>query len=245
MERTIEIDIWALVSACWKRIWMIVACAVIAGAVAFCYTLFFVTPMYEASATFYVNNSTTDGDTSISSSDLSTAQRLVLTYVNIIKSETVLDKVIAEGKLDMTTAQLRRLMEAKSVDETEMFRVSISHADPNTAANIANAIAAVAPTEIQNIMIGSATKVIDYAKVPQEPSSPSKTRNTILGGMIGFLLAVAVVLAQQLLDRRIKTEEDLTRIANVPVLGVIPHFQSELKPAYPSFGNDKKKKAAR
>jgi len=70
MERTVEIDIWALVSACWRRIWMIVACAVIAGAVALCYTLFFVTPMYEASATFYVNNSTTDGDTSISSSDL-------------------------------------------------------------------------------------------------------------------------------------------------------------------------------
>jgi len=245
MERTVEIDIWALVSACWRRIWMIVACAVIAGAVALCYTLFFVTPMYEASATFYVNNSTTDGDTSISSSDLSTAQRLVLTYVNIIKSETVLDKVIAEGKLDMTTAQLRGLMDAKSVDETEMFRVSISHADPNTAANIANAIAAVAPTEIQNIMIGSATKVIDYAKVPQAPSSPSMTRNTILGGMIGFLLAVAVVVAQQLLDRRIKTEEDLTRIANVPVLGVIPDFHSELKPAYPSFGPDKKKKAAR
>jgi len=157
----------------------------------------------------------------------------------------VLDKVIAEGKLDMTTAQLRGLMDAKSVDETEMFRVSISHADPNTAANIANAIAAVAPTEIQNIMIGSATKVIDYAKVPQAPSSPSMTRNTILGGMIGFLLAVAVVVAQQLLDRRIKTEEDLTRIANVPVLGVIPDFHSELKPAYPSFGPDKKKKAAR
>lgn len=245
MEHTVEIDIWALVSACWRRIWMIVACAVIAGAVALCYTLFFVTPMYEASATFYVNNSTTDGDTSISSSDLSTAQRLVLTYVNIIKSETVLDKVIAEGKLDMTTAQLRGLMEAKSVDETEMFRVSISHADPNTAANIANAIAAVAPTEIQNIMIGSATKVIDYAKVPKAPSSPSITKNTILGGLIGFVLAVAVVVAQQLLDRRIKTEEDLARIANVPVLGVIPHFHSELKPAYPSFGTDKKKKAAR
>ncbi len=245
MERTVEIDIWALLSACWKRVWLIVACAVIAGAVALCYTIFFVTPMYEASATFYVNNSTTDGDTSISSSDLSTAQRLVLTYVNIIKSDTVLDKVIAEGKLDMTTSQLRALMDAKSVDETEMFRVSISHADPTMAANIANAIAAVAPTEIQNIMIGSATKVIDYAKVPQNPSSPSVARNTILGGLIGFVLAVAVVVAQQLLDKRIKTEEDLARIANVPVLGVIPDFYSELKPGYPSFGTDKKKKATR
>ena len=64
-------------------------------------------------------------------------------------------------------------------------------------------------------------------------------------GTKGVVLAVAVVVAQQLLDRRIKTEEDLARIANVPVLGVIPHFHSELKPAYPSFGTDKKKKAAR
>lgn len=245
MERNVEIDIWALITACWRRIWMIAICAVIAGAVALCYTLFFVTPMYEASATFYVNNSSTGANTSISSSDLSTAQRLVATYVNIIKSDSVLDKVIEEGKLDLTATQLRKLMDAESVEETEMFRVSISHADPNMAANIANAVAAVAPTEIQNIMIGSATKVIDYAKVPQKPVSPSVPKNTILGGMIGFVLAVAVVVAQQLLDRRIKTEEDLTRIASVPVLGVIPDFHSELKPAYPSFGTNKKKKAVR
>lgn len=245
MERTVEIDIWSLISACWRRVWLIVACAVIAGAVALCYTLFFVTPLYEASATFYVNNSSTGANTSISSSDLSTAQRLVATYVNIIKSDTVLDKVIEEGKLDLTAPQLRKLMDAESVEETEMFKVFISHPDPNMAAQIANAIAAVAPTEIQNIMIGSATKVIDYAKVPQEPYSPSTIKNTVLGGLVGFVLAVAVVVAQQLLDRRIKTEEDLTRIANMPVLGVIPDFHAELKASYPSFGSDKKKKATR
>ncbi len=244
MEKTVEIDLWALVMACLRRAWMILLCAVVAGAIAFSYTKLLVTPVYKASATFYVNNSTSDGKNTISSSDLSTAQRLVATYVNIIKSDTVLEKVIQQGNLNLKTAELRSLMQASSVDETELFSVSVTHPDPAMAAKIANAVAAVAPTEIQNIMIGSSTKVIDYAKVPTSPSAPSATRNAILGAAIGAFLAIAIVVVQQLLDRRIKNEDDLAHLANVPVLGVIPDFDTELKPSYVSFG-DKKRKAAR
>lgn len=234
MEQVKEIDLRELLLACLHKIWLIILCAVIVGAAAFAYTKYCITPLYRAEVSFYVNNSSVQVESSnkISSADLATAQRLVLTYVNIIKSDTVLEKVIAEAGLPLTAGQLRGIMSAGSIDETELFKVQISHADPEQAAQIANAIAAVAPAEISNILVGSATKVLDHAKVPTAPYTPNRSRNTAIGILAGAVLAAAAIVIQTLLDVRIKSEEDLARLCSAPVLGSIPDFATPAAEPY-------------
>ena len=229
MNQTIEINLKEILKACWRKLWIIVLCAVFVGSAVYTYTACCVTPMYKAKVTFYVNNSNYQGgnNNSISSSDLATAQRLVLTYVNIIKSDTVLEKVAQEADLDYTASQLRSMMTAESVGETEIFQMQIFHADPNMAALIANAIAAVAPNEISNILVGSSTKVVDYAKVPTAPYSPDRMRNALLGAIIGAVLVIIAIVVQVFVDVRIKSEDDLRRICDAPVLGVIPDFEED------------------
>lgn len=241
MNQTIEINLKEILRACWRKLWIIVLCAVFVGSVVYTYTVCCVTPMYKAKVTFYVNNTNyqSGNNHSISSSDLATAQRLVLTYVNIIKSDTVLEKVAQEAKLDYTAAQLRSMMTAESVGETEIFQMQISHADPNMAALIANAIAAVAPDEISNILVGSSTKVVDYAKVPTAPYSPDSVRNSLLGAIIGAVLVIIAIVVQVFLDGRIKSEDDLRRICDAPVLGVIPDFEEDTENR--TFSKRKKK----
>lgn len=242
MEQMKILDLRELLYACLRKAWLIVLCLVIVGAAAFVYTAYCITPLYRAEVSFYVNNSSfqANPNQSISSSDLATSQRLVLTYVNIIKSDTVLEKVAAESGLNLTASQLRGIMSAKSVDDTELFKVQISHPDPQLAAQIANAIAEVAPVEISNILMGSATKVIDYAKVPASPYTPNRFRNTAVGALAGAVLAVAIILIQTLMDVRIKGEEDLARFSPVPVLGVIPDFSVDAEEAYVSKRKPKK-----
>lgn len=243
MEKVVEIDLKELVGACLRKIWLILICTVVAATVVYIYTALFVTPMYRTEATFYVNNSLTAAETGkISSSDLATAQRLVLTCTNIIKSDTVLEKVAERADLDLTAAALRGMISASDIDETEMFRVQVQHKDPIQAAKIANTIADVAPQEISNIIVGSTTKVIDRAKIPASPYSPNRTTNTILGALAGLVLSVAVVVVTELLDVRIKSEDDLTDICDIPVLGVIPEFADDSKSG---FSAGKKEKGGR
>ena len=235
MEKIVEVDLKKLLQACLQKLWLILLCAVVGGVAAYLYTAFFITPQYRASASFYVNNAQQSSESQkISSSDLATSQRLVLTYVNIIKSDTVLEKVIAEADLKMTPGQIRGMMTAQSIDETEMFRVQISHSDPYMATRVANAIAAVAPSEIANILSGSTTKVVDRAKVPTSPYTPNRARNAALGVIVGIVAAAAYVVVLTLMDVRIKSEEDLTAISSLPVLGVIPEFEEEGKVTYAS-----------
>jgi len=233
MNRIVEVDLREILRVCLRKAWLIILSAVVFAVAVYMYTAFFVTPLYITGASFYVNNSLQSGESQkISSSDLATSQRLVLTYVNIIKSDTVLEKVIKDADLDMTPNQLRSIMTAESIDDTEMFKVQISHRDPQLATRIANAIAAVAPNEISNIMVGSTTKVVDRAKVPTAPYTPNRTQNAFLGALVGAALAVVFVVVRTLMDVRIKSEEDLTAISTIPVLGSIPEFEQETKNTY-------------
>ena len=123
----------------------------------------------------------------ISAANLATSQQLVNTYVNIIRSDTVLEKVVKNAKLDYSAAEIRGMMTTAQVDETELFSVYISHPDPEMAAKIANAVATVAPGEIEEFVEGSSTKIIDHAKVPTSRYTPSYRKNTLLGCAAGLL----------------------------------------------------------
>ena len=229
MTETKELDMREVTRMVCKKAWVVVLCAVLVGILVFTYTFCFVTAMYEANIMIYVNNGTEDNNGSINSVDLAVALRLVTTYVNILKSDTVLEKVVEDANVDLTPRQVRSMMTAEPVEETEMFRVMITAPDPQMAANIANSIADVAPAEIAAIIDGSAAKIIDYAKVPTSRHTPSYTMNTLIGVLVGALAAIAGIIVRDLLDTHVKGKDDLAKICPIPVIGLIPEISEEVK----------------
>lgn len=237
MERTFEINVKDIFRAALRRIWMVIFCVAVGAVLLYVYSSNFITPKYKATVSIYVNNNTnTSAVSGITSSDLSTSQKLVKTYVNMIKSDTVLEKVAETAGLNITAAQIRNMLTAESVENTEMFNVEITNADPLKAMTIANAVAQVAPAEIANFVEGSSTKIIDYARLPKSPVSPDNLRIAILGACAGFLVAMIIVVVQVMVDIRIKGEEDLKRISPAPVLGVIPDFTESDHGGYSKYG---------
>ena len=221
----VKIDLGKFLLTYLHKWWLIVLCALLVGGGALLYTMKMVTPLYQASITIYVNNVRSGERIDyISGSNLQASQQLVNTYSNIIRSNTVLSKVAEEAGVRYTPSTMRSLLSTKQVGETEMFNVYITHPDPEEAAHLANAVANVAPVEIENFVEGSSAKVIDYAKVPTSCCSPSYSRSAIFGAGVGGVLAVIYLTLRCLLDVRIKEEDDLTAMFDLPVLGQIPNF---------------------
>jgi len=236
MEKTREINLQEIFYALLNRLWLIVLCACIAGAAVYGYTANFITPLYRASVTIYVNNYSTDSVGIITSSDLATSQKLVDTYVTILQERSVLEKV-SEKVLETTgkavsPGAILGMMNASAKNETEVFAVHISHADPDMAKCIADAIADVGPKFIEKIVEGSSTRIVSSAVRPSAPYTPNRMQNTVYGAMIGAVAAIAFVVLRVLMDVRIKGEEDLAQVSDAPVLGVIPHFETEEKDGY-------------
>lgn len=225
-----EINLTVLVRAVLRRIWIVVLAACLMAAGFYAYTKSFVTPMYRTYVSFCVNNGSTNQ--SVTASDLATSQRLVLTYVEGLRSNTVLEAVSKELDGKVSAGAIAGMMSADAGSETEIFRVYVSHKDPVMAAKVANAIAEVAPSQIAKFIKGSSAEIVDWAKLPTAPYSPNASKSAITGGLLGAVLAAAVLCLIEILDVRIKGEEDLAMISNAPVLGVIPDLTTDTTKSY-------------
>ena len=204
-QEELEIDILELAQALWKKAWAILLAAVIfAGSFLAC-TVVFIKPKYTAQTLLYVNSSNISlgsAKVSISASELSAAQSLVDTYIVILKTRTTLNDVIAQSGVPYTYEEIinNNMIQAEAVNSTEVFAIKVTSTDPKEAETLANTIGAVLPNKIASIVEGSSARIVDYAVVPSNKSSPSLTKNALIGFVLGAFLAAGAVVVEKLMD---------------------------------------------
>lgn len=224
-EEELDIDLLKLLGALWRKAWAIILATAIFGGIALGYTSFFVTPLYKSEVLMYVNSSNISlggAKVSITQGELNAAQSLIKTYIVILNTRTTLNEVIAQSNVNYSYEQLKKMISAQSVNSTEVFSVEVTSPNPSEAERVANTIGLVLPEKIASIIEGSSVRIVDYAVVPSHRSSPSLTRNTLVGAILGFILSCAVIVIQELMDEQIHSSDYLIQTYNIPVLAVIP-----------------------
>lgn len=73
----------------------------------------------------------------------------------------------------------------------------------------------------------SSVSILDTAKIPDTPDSPKLLLNMILSVFLGGALGLGVGLLAEMLDRRVRSAEDLVDILQVPVLGIIKRGETK------------------
>ncbi len=239
------IDLLELLGAFIKKIWIVVTLSVVGAILAFAYTLFMVTPLYKSSALLYVNNSDISlgsASFSITNADLTAAKSLVATYSVILKSRTVINEVIELSGVNYSYEQMLDMVDAKAVDNTEVFSITVTSPNPKEAELLANLYAEVLPNKISEIVNGTDAKIVDYAVIAAKRSSPSYTKNTAIGALFGFVLAAAIVIIGYLRDDVIHSEDYITKTyPNVPLLTVVPDLISTRSNGYGYYSSSVKK----
>lgn len=221
------IDIRRLIQCVMNKAWQIGLVTFLCGVIAFVGSVMLLTPEYQASALFYVNNSSVsfgDASVSISNGDITTSKNLVNSYIVILKSRATLLDVIDYADSNRTYGQLKSMISAASVDGTEVFRVTVTSTDPKEAEVLANAVAHVMPDRIATIVEGSSAKVVDFAVLPSSPSYPNNMSNMFLGLLIGFTLSAGFVILIEFIDVTIKDEDDILKCCNYPILATVPNL---------------------
>lgn len=219
------VSLQRLLSALLNKAWLIGIVSILCAVLTIVGTLLFITPQYESSAMFYVNNSNLslgDASMSISSGDLSTSRNLVDSYIVILNTRETLVDVIDYAGVSYTYTELKDMITAAAVNETEIFQVTVTSPNPQEAERIANAIAYILPKRIGTIIDGTSARVADAAIVPSSPSSPSYTVNTLIGFLLGFVLTVGIIALREVFDTTIREEEDITQSCKHPILASVP-----------------------
>ncbi len=245
-----EINIGFLIGALLKKLWLILIVTVLAAALMFVYSRFFITPLYSSTTKLYVNNRNNNNTGGyISSTEITAARELIKTYIAILETpdtlQIVIDEMVkAEPDLDgkYSAAQLMKMIDSGSVNDTELFYVTVSAPDPEEARLIASKIAEVLPKRIPDIIDGSTVSVAQTAVAPNAPASPNVTKNTLLGAFMGFIATCLVIVVLELIDNTIHDSDYASDTYGVHTLASIPDVTDATADAYDSKMRGKNKK---
>jgi capsular exopolysaccharide synthesis family protein len=84
-------------------------------------------------------------------------------------------------------------------------------------------------TKLKEAQIASGLKssnirIVDPALVPTVPARPAKTRNIVLGFLVGLVGGIGLALLREYLDNTVKTPDDVESLSRLPSLAVVPTF---------------------
>jgi len=224
-QEKIEIDVLQLVKVLWKRKWIIVLAALVAGVVSFAYSSFVIKPQYTSTTRIYVVNRNQADKPGLSNQDLQAGAYLVKDYREIILSQDVLEKVVTDQKLTMDAKTLGKKVSVNVPTDTRIVSISVRDVNPEEASRIANALREVAAQKIISITRVSDVTTLDEARPATSPSSPNIRRNTMMSVIVVTGLVILVVLLVELLDDRVKRPEDIEEVMQLSLLGVVPNLE--------------------
>ena len=221
----IEIDVLQLVKVLWKRKFVIVLVALLAGITEFAYSSFVIKPQYTSTTRIYVVNRNQADKPGLTNQDLQAGAYLVKDYREIILSQDVLEKVVADQSLTIDAKTLGKKVSVTVPADTRIVSISVRDGKPEEASRIANALREVAAQKIISVTRVSDVTTLEEARPATSPSSPNIRRNTMMATVAGVGFVVIIVLLVELLDDRVKRPEDIEEVMHLSLLGVIPNLE--------------------
>ncbi len=213
------------------KLWLMLLVAVVLCAAISVYTVVLQDDTYTSSSIVYVYNERTNSTTT-STNDLQAAEQMVSVYNIAIKSEKFLKLVISNGSLakyQLSPASIKRMISISQMDETAVFRVSVTSTNPELAYDVALAITSGIETYIQgesglvkNALLSS---VLEDPSVPGAPNSKNAVTKALIAFVVGFVLTAAIVWAHSFFDVVIRSVKKIEDNIDIPVLGVIPRHE--------------------
>ena len=221
----LEIDLLELFGYYMTKIWWILGAFFLGALIAGLITHFAITPKYTATAKMYMVSSSSQSVVDLT--DLNIGQSISSDYVELLKTRPIVEGVIKEQDLDYTYNELVNMISLSVVNNTRIIQINVTSTDNEEAMNIANALAEKGVKELPKVMETPEPHIAEYAIVPVNKSSPSLTKNTMIGALLGLLLMLAIFTIRFLMDDTFKTAEDIEREFGVMPLTVIPEGMIE------------------
>ena len=196
------------------------ACAV-AG---YLVSAFLIKPTYSASAQMLVNNRRDEQQSTaaISQSDINASSSLVSTYSIILKSHDVLEKVIDDCNLSYSAETLSKMVTVSSVNSTQVMRISVTNGNAQEALDICADLVKLAPDAIIRTIDAGSVTTVSSPYTTGRPVSPSKSRNTLIAGLLGLFACLVYIVIKEITNDKFKTTDDIRTVLDLNILGVIP-----------------------
>lgn len=218
---------------------LLTAFALIGMTVALIYTANFTTETFSSSVTFlayaedtrqeFSDSQSTNQQITSNTSKMNYALKMMGTYIELFKTyefnQGVASELNKKNHTSYTASQIKNSISFKTMEDTAVFRVTVTTDNPDLSYQIARQLEESIPEKCKNTNNGLVSaSVEDSALKATTAHSYGYGKKGLIGFAAGLLLAAAYVILRDLLDIRIKGAADLAEHYDIPVLGAIPEF---------------------
>lgn len=235
----LDANIQKILSILLKKWKLIVVFALIGTIFAYIYTANFATLTYSSNVVFlsYVQDSNQEltDSTSIqqqasNTSKINYAIKMLNTYIQLIQTnefyQNVVDEINDDYGTDYTVKTLKDAITVTPVEDTAMFKVTVTTTDPEISYRIAHQLETSVPEKMESSNNSLITaSVEDSAIKASDHESKGYVKKCAIGFVAGAILAAAFIILKDLLDIRIKNPDELSEVYEIPILGTIPEFE--------------------
>lgn len=215
-----EIDLLELANFYLSKIVYVIISFVAGALILGLYTYFGITPKYTASAKVYMVSTTNESVVDLTALNLGTA--LSSDYEVLMTIRPIFNEVIDELKLDYTYEEMKKMVSISAMNDTRIIELSVTSTDPQEAMDMANMLAEKSVSYLPELMETPAPNIAERAILPTKKSSPSLTKNVVMGALVLTILCLSVLTVIFLMDDTVKTAEDVEKEFGIMPLAVIP-----------------------
>ena len=215
-----------------KRVWLIIVAALLCPAAALMASLA-TTPVYQGTAKLLVVAKTDPaGGTASAYEGALLSQQLVKSFAQILESRATAEAALRLDSQPLNPSQLQQKVHAEPIADTLLIDLTVEDIQPARARRLTNSVARAFIAAVPDLQSGSTLSVslVEPALTPTDPIRPRTRLSTALGLVLGVVLGVGLAVLRELLDRSLKTPEELEVAANAPVVGTIPPFKAHKQP---------------
>lgn len=219
-----ELDLKELISMFLEKKLLIVLVVIIFALMGAIYTLKFVTPIYQSTTSLVlaqIGGDNSEESNSITSSDIALNSNLIDNYRVIAKSKSVAQEVIDNLNLDTTVEILRNRISVTTESDSEVIKITVLDENPELACKITTEVAEIFMGKVETIYKVNNITVLDKAEMETTPSNINLTKNIVIFAFVGGILIAGYILLINMLDTTVKTDTDIEKALDIPVLASI------------------------
>lgn len=212
-----------------KRWLTVINCAVLGVLIASIITIL-IPRVYAAHTTNFVSTAVDGTQPASLYQNSQFALGQVASYTQVVHSPSVLQPVINDLHLNMTTNELDKRITAANPTGTVIIDVKATSSTARQAQAIADSVSRHLDSAIEALETPRAggpspvkVSIAVPAKVPSAPVSPRTPLNVALGLLIGLAIGIATAVLREQFDTTLKSPEDLQVLAGLTPLGVIDY----------------------
>ena len=230
------IDFRRLFSVLKRGILWILAAAVLAGAFGYVYSKQSDAPVYRTTGYLMVKAGEDQKVDSTSYEGQAYLTTLTATYASICKSQELLNTVIDDLDLDMDYTTLYGRVSVSLIENTYIFRITVSDASGEMSEAIVKDMIGKAPQILVPIVGEGRIEEVDHPYTNMQAGSAGTRKTMIKAAGAGALFMILLLLVMAALDRTVRGSADVEDTLGLTMLGVLPRDEAAAGPVLPLPG---------